>query len=326
MLDVNIEYGERILMFLDSLNRRAVVTGGAGFIGSHITERLVERGWHVVVIDDLSTGKIENIQRLISNRKIDFVEGSIADIQLLKTKFSDIEYIFHQAAYISVAGSIANPILSHEINVSGTLNVLVAARENRVKKVIFASSSAIYGDSSAIYKKEDLVPNPKSPYAVNKLAAEYYCRVFEHVYNLPTICLRYFNVYGPRQNSDSEYSAVIPKFINSIETGKSYVIYGDGNQTRDFVFVKDVADANIFLAESEATGIFNVGTSKSISINHLSQTLLTLMNRDDIKPIYEKERSGDIRNSLADISKIREMGYLPKYKLQDGLREIIRAD
>jgi len=305
--------------------KKAVVTGGAGFIGSHIAEGLLERGYHVTVIDDLSTGKIENISSLISNINLEFINGSIMDCILLNKVFKDADYVFHEAAIPSVPRSIENPVASNRVNVEGTLNVLVAARDNGVKKAVYASSSSVYGDTPTLPKKEDMIPNPQSPYAVSKLTAEYYCRVFSKIYSLPTACLRYFNVYGPRQDPDSQYSAVIPRFIKSLRADKPPIIFGDGEQTRDFTFVKDVAKANIMAAESDASGVFNVGGGKKISLNHFTCLLLTLMKRSDVKPVYEAERAGDIKHSLADITMAKTFGYNPAYNLEQGLKEILKG-
>jgi UDP-glucose 4-epimerase len=304
---------------------KAVVTGGAGFIGSHITEELIQRGYHVIVIDDLSTGKMENIQHLLDEGNLNFVRGSITDLALLQKFFSDADYIFHQAAIPSVPRSIKNPLASNEVNVTGTLNVLSAARDQGIKKVIFASSSSVYGDTPNLPKREDMTPNPQSPYAVTKLAAEYYCRVFTDVYGISTICLRYFNVFGARQNPDSQYAAVIPKFIKAIKEGKPPVIFGDGEQTRDFTFIKDVVHANILAAESKAFGIFNIGKGDRISINQLAQIILKLNGKENIKPLYEKGRLGDIKHSLADISKAQSFGYKPEYDVEKGIVETIRS-
>jgi UDP-glucose 4-epimerase len=306
-------------------NMKAVVTGGAGFIGSHITEELMQRGYHVIVIDDLSTGKMENIQHLLDEGNLNFVRGSITNLALLQKFFSDADYIFHQAAIPSVPRSIKNPLASNEVNVTGTLNVLSAARDQGIKKVIFASSSSVYGDTPNLPKREDMTPNPQSPYAVTKLAAEYYCRVFTDVYGISTICLRYFNVFGARQNPDSQYAAVIPKFIKAINEGKSPVIFGDGEQTRDFTFIKDVVHANILAAESKAFGVFNIGKGDRISINQLAQIILKLNGKENIKPLYEKGRLGDIKHSLADISKAQSFGYKPEYDVEKGIVETIRS-
>jgi UDP-glucose 4-epimerase len=303
----------------------AVITGGAGFIGSHIAEALIQRGYRVSVIDDLSSGSLENIREHIQSKQLDFLGGSITDLPLLKQSFAGADYVFHQAAIPSVPRSIENPLPTHEVNTTGTLNVLIAARDARVKKVVYASSSSVYGDTPTLPKHEDMPPSPQSPYAVSKLAAEYYCRVFGSVYNLPTACLRYFNVYGPRQSATSEYSAVIPKFIDRIKAGKPPVIFGDGEQTRDFTFVGDVARANIMAAESAATGIFNIGSGTCINLSQLARLLLVLMQRPDLQPLHEKERSGDIRHSLADITRCRSFGYTPSYSLEGGLKQTLAS-
>ena len=220
--------------------------------------------------------------------------------------------------------SIENPIASHEVNLTGTLNVLIAARDNAVKKVIYASSSSVYGDTQTLPKKEDMLPAPQSPYAVTKLAGEYYCQVFHRVYGLPTVCLRYFNVYGSRQNPCSQYAAVIPGFIRKVFQRKSPIIFGDGEQTRDFTFVEDAAEATILAAESNASGIFNIGRGESTSINQLAELIIGLVGKV-VEPIHEESRSGDIKHSLADISRARAFGYEPKYSLEEGLRETIRS-
>jgi UDP-glucose 4-epimerase len=305
--------------------KKVLVTGGAGFIGSNLVEELIIRGAHVVIIDNISTGRKENIEHLLKNDNLDFIRGSITDLPLLQKASSQIDYVFHQAAIPSVPRSIENPLASNEANVTGTLNVLIAARDNGVKKVVYASSSSVYGDTPTLPKREDMVPNPQSPYALTKLAAEYYCSIFTRVYGLPTICLRYFNVYGPRQNPDSQYAAVIPKFIKSILQGKSPIIFGDGEQTRDFTFVKDVVSANLLAAGSAATGVFNIGRGERITLNQLTNLLLQFLNNKEIKPIYEKERPGDIKNSLADITKAHSFGYKPEYDIENGVSNTLRS-
>jgi UDP-glucose 4-epimerase len=307
-------------------NCKAIVTGGAGFIGSHLAQELAKQGYQVVILDDLSTGKMENIQSLLNKDNVTFVRGSITELPLLQKPFDNVDYVFHQAALARVPFSIQNPLASHEANITGTLNVLVVAKEQGVKKVIYASSSSIYGDTPTLPKKEDMPPNPQSPYAVTKLAGEYYCRVFQEVYALPTVCLRYFNVYGPRQDPNSQYAAVIPKFIQQALNGKPPVIFGDGEQTRDFTFVQDVVEANILAAESNATGIFNIGKGERSSVNNLAELIIRLSgNGNTIKPVHVEPRAGDLEHSLADISKSSSFGYEPKFSLEEGLKETIRS-
>jgi len=303
--------------------KRTVVTGGAGFIGSHLAEELASRGYYVVILDDLSTGRTENIEVLLQNKDVQFVQGSITNLPLLHKLFQGVESVFHQAAIPSVPRSIENPLASHEVNITGTMNVLLAARDNHVKKVIYASSSSVYGDTPTLPKREDMPPNPQSPYAVTKLAGEYYCRVFQEVYGLPTVCLRYFNVYGPRQDPNSQYAAVIPRFINRVSQGEPPVIYGDGEQTRDFTFVEDAIEANILAAESEATGVFNIGKGEKISINQLAELIISLAG-SNLKPVHSAPRPGDVRHSLADISKAKAFSYQPRYSLEEGLGETVK--
>ena len=303
---------------------KVVVTGGAGFIGSHITEELVRRGYQVTIIDNLSTGKLSNIVSTLSSKNAELVQGSIVNLSLLRKIFSGVDYVFHQAAIPSVPRSIKNPKTSHNANITGTLNVLLAARDKSVKKVIYASSSSVYGDTPTLPKVEDMTPNPQSPYAVTKLTGEYYCRVFNKIYGLNTVCLRYFNVYGPRQDPNSPYAAVIPLFFRNALEGKSPIIFGDGEQSRDFTFVKDVAEANIQAAESNATGVFNLGNSQRITIDHLAQLIIGLVGNKNVKPVYKDPRPGDILHSLADINKAKAFGYNPKYSLEEGLKEVIK--
>ncbi len=301
---------------------KVIVTGGAGFIGSHLAEELVSRGYHVIILDDLSTGKIENIKDLLGKQNAEFVQGSITDLLQLGKLLQGVDYVFHLAAIPGVPRSIEAPQASHEVNATGTLNVLLAARDNGVRKVIYASSAAVYGDTPTLPKREEMLPNPQSPYAVTKLIGEYYCHVFHKVYGLPTVCLRYFNVYGARQSLESQYAAVIPKFTMAVSKGKPPIIFGDGEQTRDFIFVRDATEANILAAESNATGIFNIGSGESITINQLARLTIKLIG-SNVEPIYQESRPGDIRHSLADISKAKTFGYNPKYSLEEGLKGAI---
>ena len=300
-------------------NKVVVVTGGVGFIGSNLVEELTKDN-EVIVIDDLSTGKRENIDE----SKVEFVQGSITDLEHLKKVFEDVDYVFHQAAIPSVQRSVENPLATNEVNVKGTLNVLIAAKVNGVKKVIYASSSSVYGDTPELPKRENMSPNPLSPYAVSKLSGEYYCNAFSEVYDLKTVCLRYFNVLGPKQNPSSEYAAVIPKFITRVMRKQPPIIYGDGNQTRDFTFVKDVVRANILAMERDAKGIFNVAYGKRTSINELASKIMGTVSLE-MEPVHDKQRPGDIRHSLADISLAKDkLGYKPKYSLEEGLEETIK--
>jgi len=301
-------------------NKKVVITGGAGFIGANLAKELSANN-SVTIIDNLSTGKKENIADLPQG-KVEFVEGSIGDLSLLKRLFRNVDFVFHQAAISSVHKSIENPLATNEANVTGTLNVLLAARDSGVKKVIYASSAAVYGNTPTLPQREKMMSNPQSPYAVTKLVGEYYCQAFQTVYGLPTVSLRYFNVYGPKQDPNSEYSAVIPKFIKRLSEEKPLIIFGDGEQTRDFVFVTDVVLANILAAESDSTGVFNVGQGRSITINELAKLIIRIMNKD-AGVIYKEARVGDVRYSLADISKARLFDYQPQYDLEQGLREMI---
>jgi len=251
--------------------KTVVVTGGAGFIGSHLAEELAKRGYHVIILDDLSAGKVEKIEGLLENDNVQFTQGSINDLSLLEKLFRGAFYVFHEAAIPSVTRSVENPLACHKVNVNGTLNVLMAARDNSVKKVIYASSSSVYGDAPTLPSREDMLPAPKSPYAVIKLAGEYYCAIFKEVYGLPITCLRYFNVYGQRQEPNSPYSAVIPNFIKRVKDGEPPIIFGDGYQTRDFTFVKDAVDITILLAESDASGVFNIGRGEEGTINEIAR-------------------------------------------------------
>ena len=309
-----------------SKKKRAVVTGGAGFIGSHLTEALVKRGYQIIILDDLSTGKLENIAELLARKtqgvEVEFIRGSVTNLTLLQRLFQGMEYVFHQAAIPSVPRSIDNPKASHEVNMTGTLNVLLAAKDKGVKKVVYASSSSVYGDTPTLPKREDMLPNPLSPYAAAKLAGEYYCQVFREVYAMPTASLRYFNVYGPRQDPESQYAAVIPRFIKKLSEGEPPIIFGDGEQTRDFTFIEDVVESNILAAESDSCGVFNIGRGECTTINDLARLLIKMMGKK-VEPIYEKPRSGDVKHSLADISRARNFGYAPKYSLEIGLKKLV---
>ncbi|MDI9615761.1 MAG: SDR family oxidoreductase [Methanothrix sp.] len=303
-------------------DKRIVVTGGAGFIGSNIARALCEEN-DVTVIDNMSTGRRANLCGL--EERIRLVECDINDIKMLKEEFESVDYVLHQAALPSVQRSIMDPMTTNRSNVDGTLAVLVAARDCGVNRVVFASSSAVYGDSPELPKRESSVPRPMSPYAVTKLVGEHYCRVFHEIYGLECVSLRYFNVFGPGQDPASEYAAVIPKFIDAVLSGSQPVVYGDGEQTRDFVYVKDVVRANILACISpRASGLaINIGTGYATSLNRLLDAIRKILKRE-IRPIYTEPRPGDVRNSVADITLAREvLGYVPEYRLEDGLREML---
>jgi len=303
---------------------RYVVTGGAGFIGSHIAETIANRGDEVVILDNLFSGKVENIQHLLDKPTVTFLKGSITDQPLLQNACKDADGIFHEAAITSVPRSVKDPLASNEVNINGTLNVLVAAQKCGVKKIVYASSSSVYGDTPTLPKREDMEPNPKSPYAITKLAGEYYLKVFHELYGMDSVSLRYFNVFGPRQDPLSEYSAVIPKFITKILHHESPVIYGDGSQTRDFTYVKDVAQANVRAMDGSAQGIFNVAYGSRISLIELAHNIMERMGEE--RPlIFEPSRSGDIHDSLAAISAAQQaFGYAPAYTVKTGLQETIQ--
>jgi UDP-glucose 4-epimerase len=300
---------------------KVAVTGGAGFIGSHVAEELARRGYRVTIIDDLSTGKMENLETLSKNSNVEFIKGSVTDLAAMRKIFTGALFVFHLAALPSVHRSVEDPLAAHEVNATGTLNVLIAARDAGVKKVVYSSSSSVYGDTPKLPKREDMVPRPLSPYAVSKAAGESYCQVFEQVFNLPTASLRYFNVYGPRQDPNSQYAAVIPSFIKRTRAGEPPVIYGDGKQTRDFTFVKDVVTANILAAETGASGVYNIGRGERVTLNELARIVIKLSGRE-LTPVYEAERPGDIKHSLADISRAKGFGYHPEYDLAAGLKMV----
>ncbi len=299
--------------------KKALVTGGAGFIGSHIAQALIDEKCGVSIIDNLSTGHMENISRL--EDKIEFYKGDIRNRDILLKASKGCDIIFHEAALVSVPQSVENPVESAMINEIGTLMVLEAARQNNVKRVVFASSSAIYGDNPESPKTEDMAPKPMSPYAVQKLVSEFNARLYSELYGLETVCLRYFNVFGPRQDPSSPYSGVISIFMKKVFSNEEPVIFGDGNQTRDFVFVKDVVKANLLAASlPDAKGqAFNVGTGVSITINELWE-IISEKTGVKLAPEYAPEREGDIYESLSDISLAKSvLGFYPEYSFDDGI-------
>jgi UDP-glucose 4-epimerase len=300
-------------------NKKVAVTGGLGFIGSHLIGKLNENN-DIVIVDNQSSGNIKNIEELDFTR----IDTNFSDITQAKLEmiFEDVDYVFHMAAVTSVLQSITDPIRSNEVNITGTLKVLEAAKNCGVKKLILSSSSAVYGETETIPISEMNPVNPLSPYAVTKATGELYCRVYSEIYNLSTIALRYFNVFGPKQDPKSQYAAVIPIFIDKLLKNESPIIYGDGEQTRDFVSVKQVVGANILAAESDKTGSYNIGLGKSTSVNQLFEMIKEIMGKD-IEPIHENERAGEIKHSVADISKAKSIGYTPKNNFLEDLTETV---
>ena len=303
--------------------KTVVVTGGAGFIGSHLVDGLLARGYTVRVIDNLATGRRENIAHVLD--KIEFVEDSILNDDALKRVFTGADYVFHEAAIPSVPKSVKNPLASHEANSTGTLKVLLAARDVGVKRVVYATSSSVYGDTKIFPTPETVPPNPLSPYALQKFTGEKYTTLFYKLYGLETVVLRYFNVFGPRQDPNSEYAAVIPKFIRLLKNGQTPTIFGDGSTSRDFTFVTDVVDANIRAADTRAAAgeVFNCAGGKPTSLNQLVEVLQKLLGTN-VKPLYQDFRVGDIKDSYADASKAeRILGFKTNVPFEEGLKRTI---
>ncbi|MBC7248221.1 MAG: SDR family oxidoreductase [Actinobacteria bacterium] len=300
-----------------------LVTGGAGFIGSNLALRLLEEGARVKVLDDLSTGRMENLEE--AKDDIEFIRGDIRDEGLLERTLKGVEVVFHQAALPSVPRSIEDPLTTHQVNTTGTLTLLLAAREAGVRRVVYASSSSVYGDSPTLPKVEDMPPDPKSPYALSKYAGERYCQLFTRIYGLETVSLRYFNVFGPRQDPTSQYAAVIPRFITGILSGKGITIYGDGKQTRDFTYVENAVQANLkaALAEGAAGEVFNVACGKSITVHELALFLMDELGRE--VPIeWAPPRPGEVRDSLASITKaLNGLAYTPAFDVRQGLKKAV---
>ncbi|MEG8945618.1 SDR family oxidoreductase [Rosettibacter firmus] len=300
---------------------KVVITGGAGFIGSHIVEYWVNNGAEVCVIDNLRSGFLSNIEKFPD---VKFYNGSVTDKELVLDVLKNTDYVHHLAALVSVPESIEKPYECIEINIIGLINVLEAAKFHKVKKVVFSSSAAVYGDNKELPKTIKTIPDPKSPYGITKLDGEYYLKMYNDEYGLGTVSLRYFNVFGPRQNPKSQYAAAIPIFINKALKNEPIIIYGDGTQTRDFIYVKDVVLANVLAATSNINGVFNVALGKSISINEIAKEIIKLTNSQS-KIIYEKERKGDIKYSQASIKEtVEQLNFIPQYTLQQGLEETIK--
>src|SRR4030095_11387305 len=304
-----------------SLTGTVLITGGAGFIGSHIASALLNNGARVRVLDDLSTGHRENIDEIGGG--VDFIQGSVADEDLLAKVLDGVEVVFHEAAIPSVPRSVEAPRQTHIASVDGTFSLLVAARDRRVRRVVYAASSSAYGDQPTLPKAEQMLPDPLSPYAVAKLVGEYYCQVFTRVYGLETVSLRYFNVFGPRQDPGSQYSGVVSRFISTLLSNERPVIYGDGEQSRDFTYIDNVVSANLKAASAkDAAGkVINVANGERITLNELLAELKDLTGKQDVTAEYRGPRVGDVRHSLADNSMARELlGYESKVDLREGLQ------
>lgn len=304
-----------------ALTEKVLVTGGAGFIGSNLAEELVRQGAKVRIVDNFVTGFRENLEEIQGD--FELIEGDINDESVLTRALEDVDIVFHQAALPSVPRSVENPIETHNACLNGTFKLLLKAKERGVKRVIYAASSSAYGDQPVLPKVETMRPEPLSPYAVAKLAGEYYCQVFWRVYGLQTVCLRYFNVFGPRQNPSSMYSGVISRFIDAFMAGKTPVVYGDGEQTRDFTFVANVVDANVKAAQSDRCvgRVINVANGERTSLNQLLEILKKITGRENVRVEYLPERKGDVKHSQADNRLAKELlGYEKIVGLEEGLK------
>ena len=306
---------------------RVLVAGGAGFIGSHIVDKLLNQDIEVTVLDNLYTGKPENIEQCKGNRKFRFVQGDVRNLDLVKRLVKDVDAVFNEAAVVSVSRSLEEPILANEVNVGGTLNLLKASLDSEVKRFVQASSASVYGNTKTLPVLENLASNPVSPYAVAELAAENYAKVFHLNYGLETVCLRYFNVYGPRQTF-SVYSGATTIFLNKLSHNQRPIIFGDGNQTRDFVYVEDVVKANMLaLNTKKAVGeTFNIANGTPHTINELVLTIQKKLGKQKLKPIYKNPRQGDIKHSYASIEKAkRTLGYKPRFPLEKGITKLVKS-
>ncbi|HOD17370.1 MAG TPA: SDR family oxidoreductase [Candidatus Cloacimonadota bacterium] len=302
-----------------------LVTGGAGFIGSNIVKELLARKEQVRVLDNFATGKRENILPYKNDPNLEIIEGDLRSFHIVRDAVKGVDYVLHQGALPSVPRSINDPITTNDVNILGTLNILEAAREFNVKRVIYASSSSVYGNTETLSKREDMPVSPLSPYAVTKFAAERYCQIYYSLYGLETVALRYFNVFGPNQDPTSQYSAVIPLFIKAVHSDKAPVIYGDGTQSRDFTYVTNNVEANLLActAKGVAGEVFNIACGKKYTLLELVQEINAALGKQ-IEPKFAPERSGDVKHSLADISKAEKMlGYQPKVDFQTGIRKAV---
>lgn len=306
--------------------KKIIVTGAAGFIGSNLTDKLLELGAEVVGIDNLFNGRVENLGGAINNNNFQFHKGDIRDLNFLLDLFEDADIIYHEAAFASVPQSVKMPENCNDVNVNGILNILNAARRMDVEKVVFASSSAVYGEAKTLKKTEDMRRVPISPYGAAKLACEAYMYVYYHVYGLKTTSLRYFNVYGPRQRDDSPYTGVIAIWFNRARNNQSLIVFGDGEQSRDFTYVDDVVQANILAGIKDAPGeIINIGAGNPITLTNLGKLILKLTDKENLKLEYIDPRPGDIKHSFADLTKSKNLlEFQPKYTQEEGLREYFK--
>ena len=303
-----------------------LITGGAGFIGSNITDRLLEQGHSVRVIDNFLTGKRENLSKAQNSRNFELIEGDIRHLDTVRKACEGIDYVLHEAAIPSVPRSIDDPISTNEVNVNGTLNVLKASYENKVKRVVYAASSSAYGDTAVLPKKEDMIPLPLSPYAVSKLSGEYYCRVFTGVYGLETVSLRYFNIFGPRQDPNSTYAAVVPRFITALLKGESPTVYGDGEQSRDFTYIENVIRANInacYAPAAAAGRVLNIACGTRFTLNTVLRKLEEILDKK-ANPKYLPPKKGDVKHSQADITNAANyIQYKIEVDFETGLRRTV---
>ncbi|MGI8785032.1 MAG: SDR family oxidoreductase [Acidobacteriota bacterium] len=303
---------------------KCAVTGGAGFIGSHLVEGLVNRGHEVLVVDDFSSGRMENLAGVELGGAVRLLRLDISVPGALDGVFDGVRWVFHHAAVPSVSRSVDDPCGTNQINATGTLHVLEGARRAGVEKVMFATSCSVYGDSEELPKREEMPATPLSPYALQKYVGELYCRMFSDLYGIPTMALRYFNVFGPRQDPKSEYAAVIPRFITRMLAGQAPIIYGDGEQTRDFIYVDNVVDANLKAAESAASGtVLNIGLGRRVSLNEIVDLLNSIL-KTSIQPEYQDAKRGEVRHSVADIRAAKEkMGFVPGVDFCEGLKRSV---
>ena len=316
---------------MSGAGERYLVTGGAGFIGSHIVEALARRGERVVVLDDFSTGRRQNLDAVVralpaGAPKPEVIQGDIRDPETVRRAMSGISHVLHQAALPSVQRSVEDPMSSHQVNASGTLNLLVAARDAGARRFVYASSSSAYGDNPQLPKVESMTPAPLSPYAVSKLAGEYYCRIFHSLYGLETVSLRYFNVFGPRQDPTSQYAAVVPNFVTAAISARPPTIHGDGLQSRDFTYIDNAVDANLKACEAPsgaAGGAYNVACGSAATLLDLLK-ILEQVTGSVIRTVHDAPRPGDVRHSLASIDAARrDLGYEPQVGLEEGLRRTV---